>query len=305
MAIDAFYANYPVEGGVTSLNGLTGALTLVAGSGITISPGVPGAGDITISSTGLTSAILSINSDTTAAQTLSVGTSGTDFAIVDAGGGSHVFNLPTASAVNRGALSSADWSTFNSKQPAGSYITALTGDVTATGPGSVPATIANGAVTLAKMANLAANSIIGNNTGVSATPLALTSTQVTAMLDIFSSTLQGLAPASGGGTTNFLRADGTWAAPATGSTNNKELFVLSGTNITNQYVDLAHVALTNSIDFVVQGAGSQIEGASYDYSVNYTGGAGGNTRITFLNGLATGGISALVAGDVVVAQYEY
>ena len=26
----------------------------------------------------------------------------------------------------------------------------------------------------------------------------------------------GLAPASGGGTTNFLRADGTWAVPAGG-----------------------------------------------------------------------------------------
>lgn len=30
---------------------------------------------------------------------------------------------------------------------------------------------------------------------------------------LFSSTLSGLAPLSGGGTTNFLRADGTWAAP--------------------------------------------------------------------------------------------
>lgn len=88
-------------------------------------------------------------------------------------------------------------------------------------------------------------------------------------------------------------------------TNNKELFVLSSTNITNQYIDLAHVAKTNSIDFVVQGSGSQIEGAGYDYSVSYTGGAGGNTRITFLNGLATGGGSALVASDVVVAHYQY
>ena len=56
---------------------------------------------------------------------------------------------------------------------------------------------------------------------------------------------------------------------------------------------------------MVKGGGIQIEGASFDYSVNYTGGAGGNTRITFLNDLATGGASALIAGDVVVAQYEY
>lgn len=32
----------------------------------------------------------------------------------------------------------------------------------------------------------------------------------------FTSTLSGTVPASGGGTTNFLRADGTWAAPAGG-----------------------------------------------------------------------------------------
>lgn len=35
----------------------------------------------------------------------------------------------------------------------------------------------------------------------------------TAQLNVFSSTLKGLTPASGGGTTNFLRADGTWATP--------------------------------------------------------------------------------------------
>ena len=57
----------------------------------------------------------SINGDVTAAQLLTPGTSGTDFAIVDDMIGGHVFDLPTASAVNRGALSSADWSTFNSK----------------------------------------------------------------------------------------------------------------------------------------------------------------------------------------------
>jgi hypothetical protein len=41
----------------------------------------------------------------------------------------------------------------------------------------------------------------------------LNGTQITALLDPMSSTLKGLAPASGGGTINFLRADGTWAVP--------------------------------------------------------------------------------------------
>jgi hypothetical protein len=128
--------------------------------------------------------------------------------------------IPNASSSVTGLLTSTDWSTFNSKQAAGSYITALTGDVTASGPGSVAATIANSAVTLAKMANLAANSIIGNNTGSPAAPIALTTAQTTAMLDAMvgdsgSGGTKGLvpAPASGDAAANkFLKADGTWAA---------------------------------------------------------------------------------------------
>lgn len=77
---------------------------------------------------------------------LTTGTSGSDFNI-GTSGTTLTLNLPTASAVNRGALSSADWSTFNGKQAAGNYITALTGDVTASGPGSAAATLASTAVT--------------------------------------------------------------------------------------------------------------------------------------------------------------
>lgn len=53
-----------------------------------------------------------------------------------------VLSIAQANSTTNGFLSSTDWSTFNSKQPAGNYITALTGDVTATGPGSAAATVA-------------------------------------------------------------------------------------------------------------------------------------------------------------------
>jgi len=58
--------------------------------------------------------ITAINSLTGAAQTMVTGTDSTDFKIVSTGT-THKFNLPTASATNRGALSSANWTTFNSK----------------------------------------------------------------------------------------------------------------------------------------------------------------------------------------------
>ena len=45
----SFYANYPATAGVATLNGMAGALTLVAGSNITITPG---AGTLTITASG-------------------------------------------------------------------------------------------------------------------------------------------------------------------------------------------------------------------------------------------------------------
>ena len=49
-----------------------------------------------------------------------------------------------------------------------------------------------------------------------ATRVLASSTGTDATLPLFTSTEAGLVAASGGGTTNFLRADGTWAAPAGG-----------------------------------------------------------------------------------------
>ena len=73
-----------------------------------------------IAGTGMT-ALNGLSADV---QTISTGTTGTDFNVVSSGS-NHAFNIPTASATNRGALSTTDWTAFNGK--------ASTGAVTGTG----------------------------------------------------------------------------------------------------------------------------------------------------------------------------
>jgi hypothetical protein len=61
---------------------------------------------------------------------ITIGTSGTNVSVTGSpvtSSGNITINIPTASATNRGALSSADWSTFNGKQ------NALTNPITGTG----------------------------------------------------------------------------------------------------------------------------------------------------------------------------
>jgi len=78
---------------------------------------------------------------------------------------------------------------------------------------------------LPKLSGVVTEVLLGDGTwGVLATDLGyvaatrdLTSSTGTSVnLPLFTDTEDGLTPASGGGTTNFLRADGTWAAPGGG-----------------------------------------------------------------------------------------
>lgn len=102
-----------------------------------------------------------------------------------------------------------------------------------------------------------------------------------------------------GGVTSDIQTQLTAAAPKTWG---KEPITLDSTDITNQYVDLAQVAIASSIDFVVNGL-VQAEGT--DYTVSLTGGAGGKTRLTFAGDLATAGAAALVDTDIVHIKYQY
>jgi len=105
------------------------------------------------------------------------------------------------------------------------YLTAnqtitLSGNVTGSGTTAITTTIANNVVTNAMLSQVATATFHGRVTAGTGNIETLTATQATSLLNVFTTTLKGLAPASGGGTTTFLRADGTWAAPTgTGFTN--------------------------------------------------------------------------------------
>lgn len=93
-------------------------------------------------------------------------------------------------------------------------------------------TIANSAVTYAKMQNISANNrVLGNVSGAAGAVTELTPTQLTTLVNVFTTTLSGAVPGSGGGTANFLRADGTWNSPpgtGPGGTNGQIQFNNSG-----------------------------------------------------------------------------
>ena len=58
----------------------------------------------------------------------------------------NAISIAQANTTTNGFLSSTDWNTFNNKQAAGNYITALTGEATASGPNSASVTLTNSAV---------------------------------------------------------------------------------------------------------------------------------------------------------------
>jgi hypothetical protein len=58
-----------------------------------------------------------------------------------------IIGIPAATTSTNGYLSATDWTTFNSKQDSGNFISSLTGDVTAAGPGAANTALAVTGVT--------------------------------------------------------------------------------------------------------------------------------------------------------------
>jgi len=83
----------------------------------------------------------------------------------------------------------------------------------------------------------------------------------------------------------------------TGADSELEVKTLVAQDITNQYVDLGFKAMTDSC--VVWPIGGPIQTPTTDYTLSYTGGTGGVTRLTFAGDLA----SKLVATSKLAIKY--
>lgn len=152
--------------GFVKTSGGDGTLSIDTNTYITGNQTITLSGDITGSgTTGITTAIAAgviVDADVNASAGITLSKLAAltvSRALVSNGSG--VISVSSVTSTELGYLSgvtSAIQTQLNGKQATGNYITALTGDVTASGPGSVTATIANDAVTYAKMQNVSAAS---------------------------------------------------------------------------------------------------------------------------------------------------
>ncbi len=297
------YVQYPIFGGgggsgVSSLNALTGAITLAAGTNITLttvgntitinSTGGGGSGTVTSVGLALPSIFTVTNSPVTTTGTLT-GTLNTQTAnTVFAGPTTGAAATPTFRALvsadlpsGTGTVTSVSVVSANglsgtvataTTTPAITLAPTFTGIAYSNGSGFATAVAGNfptlnqnttgsagsvsgtNVITNANLAQIPTLTILGNNTGGTANVSDLTVAQVNAILPVFTATLNGLAPLSGGGTTNFLRADGTWAAPTSGgvttvgtidtNANANGLFI-SGSTISTQSASASVPGMVN------------------------------------------------------------
>jgi hypothetical protein len=114
--------------------------------------------------------------------------------------------------------------------------------------------VATNGITFEKFQQITTDRFLGRDTAGTGNVEELTGTVATTLLDVFTSGAKGLAPASGGGTTNFLRADGTWTAPGGGGgapTDAQYLTLATNGTLTDERV----LAVGTGLDLTDGGAG--------------------------------------------------
>lgn len=317
--------------GVSDVNGLTGSISLAAGTGITITPS---GNTLTLAATGASGVAWGAITGTLSSQTdlqnalnakanltgatftgsisatnLS-GTNTGDVTLGTADGLSlagQVLSLALASTSTTGALSSTDWNTFNGKQASGNYITALTGDATAAGPGSVALTLATVNPNVGTWGTASQTPIFTVNgkglvTAVAELNIAIAESQVTNLVSdlagkqatgnyitALTGDLTAAGPGSVAGTLATVNANvgafGSATAVATFTVNAKGLTTAAGSTS----IQIAESQVTNLV--------SDLAGKQATLTI-------GNLTDVGTDGIVvTGGTGAVIGAGVAIAQH--
>jgi hypothetical protein len=162
----------------------------------------------------------------------------------------------------------------------------LSGDITGTGTTAITTAIGTNKITNTMLAQVPTSTFHGRVTAATGNVENLTGTQATTLLNVFTTSLKGLAPASGGGTTNFLRADGTWAAPSGGSGTVTSVSVVSANGLAGTVATATTtpaITLSTTVTGLLKGNGTAISAAvaGTDYltanqSISFTPNVGGD-----------------------------
>lgn len=168
-------------------------------------------------------------------------------------GDTHIRQSAGLSVIGRSANSTGNVADIT----AGSDNQVLRRSGTSIGFGTIAtAGIANSAVTLAKIANIATSRILGRVTAGSGVVEELTGAQATTLLDLFSTsaTTKGLVPGSNGvAATHYLDASGNWSVPAgggavpTGGTTGQVLSKIDNTDYNTQWITVSGSGTVTSV----------------------------------------------------------
>jgi hypothetical protein len=243
-----------------------------------------------------------LNGLTDNTQTFATGTAGTDFAINSAGS-VHTFDLPTASAANRGALSSADWSTFNGKQDSIGLTTVGTNLATLPNPSAVRYIRINADNTVSAISLATLKSELGLLRGVQATTLTSASTAAntnitgcTLALEANSSYIGRMVISSGFVTTAGFFLLFTFPSGATMNVGQ-----LSSTTASGQFMQWQAVTSGTALTNRLNQANNQIGLTTVEIFIS-TGANSGNLTPAFIT--PSNGSTATVYGNATHIQLE-